>query len=129
MGLEEMDEYPCKECIVKGVCSKLCTEVLSSDHLFEFILKNRHCPDCGEESVIDCGGDEFGHMSNLVDSCASCIECGSLYFTTTTEVGNILLRNRKYRKNVLKHVNDHEVMTFWYYLKSRELITYKEYYA
>jgi hypothetical protein len=123
-----MINYPCKECIVKGVCSDLCDKVLNSNYLLEFILKYKCCPDCGEEKLIGCGGDTLDNSSQLVDSCATCIDCGSLYFNVSTSRGKMLLRNRKFKKNVVKDVNDNKVMTFWYYLKSCGLITYKEYY-
>jgi hypothetical protein len=123
-----LNKYPCKDCLIKGVCSKLCDKVLDSDFIFEFILKNRHCPDCRCEKVIHCGGENLSNNTMLIDSCTSCIECGSLYFTVVMNDGRILLRNRKYVKNVVKDINDHLVMTFWYYLKSCGLITYREYY-
>jgi hypothetical protein len=45
--------YPCKECILKVICSKLCEKVwnIKDNDLVNFILEKKHCPDCGCEKV------------------------------------------------------------------------------
>lgn len=39
-----MELYPCKECIVKGVCRTMCDNVSKN---IPTIMTDRHCPDCG----------------------------------------------------------------------------------
>lgn len=57
--------YPCKECIVKGLCSKLCDKV-ATENLKEYIVNNRCCPDCGYNEGI-----EFTSVW-LYFTCSSC---------------------------------------------------------
>jgi hypothetical protein len=43
-----MVEYPCKECIVKNLCSKACDKVSPSGfNLFIRFYLKKYCPDCG----------------------------------------------------------------------------------
>jgi hypothetical protein len=60
--------YPCRECLVKPICSEICDKVYARSRLgtTEHLIKNI-CPDCGtnnkfnvrqafSEYIIDCIG-------------------------------------------------------------------------
>lgn len=122
-----MSNYPCKECIIKGVCSKIC-EKLTNDDVQDFLMENKHCPDCGCERITSCGGDHINGSSSLtlIESCISCIECGSLYFRGEYSTHRIV-RYRKHRK-LDEFFDNSKVITFWDYLRMYGFITEKEYY-
>jgi hypothetical protein len=59
--------YPCKDCIIKGNCSKLCPKAHLSDK-FNSLILNKCCPDCG-------GREVDSHkivITFIVISCRSC---------------------------------------------------------
>jgi hypothetical protein len=118
-----MNNYPCSNCIVKTVCSELCDDVAYESELLKFIIEYKHCHDCGCDKLIGCGGDRFKDTRTFVDSSASCIECGSVYFKSLGDIE----RYRKIRKKVTTD-NIHKVITFWRFLFRVGLITEREYY-
>jgi hypothetical protein len=77
--------YPCKECIVKGLCSKLCDKVLT-ENLKEYIVKNRCCPDCGDNECV-----EFTSIW-IYFTCSSCY---SLYRLSSSSNPNKIVRHVK----------------------------------
>jgi hypothetical protein len=122
-----MSRYPCKECIIKTICSRVCEKLTDGDK-HDFLIENRHCPDCGCERLIGCGGDAInGNESlTLIESCVSCIECGSLYFRDVLDPHRII-RYRKHRK-LDEFFDNSKIITFWDYLRKYGFITEKEYY-
>ena len=86
-----MTDYPCKECILKGNCSKLCDNISTIGNdpsIRDFILDNNHCPDCGSESC-----SAYGQYTVI------CNECNSSYYFTITTAGRVVMVNRVNKAN------------------------------
>lgn len=51
---EDEDKYPCKECLVFVICSKLCDKIEMNDYvILERIKKEKCCPDCGGNVFLE----------------------------------------------------------------------------
>ena len=96
-------EYPCKECIVKPVCSKSC-KLLTKD-IAVFLLKHKHCPDCGGDKAYMINRwteRKYAYASNLNDViCMSCLSC--------FRVDTICRRDTIIDKN---HINDIKIQRY-----------------
>jgi hypothetical protein len=70
-------DYPCKECIVKPVCTKSCE--LLTKNITVFLLIHKYCPDCGEDKAYMINRHyerKHKHAINLNDViCISCLSC------------------------------------------------------
>jgi len=63
-------KYPCKNCIVRINCSKLCDQLESDeDVLLERMTKEKCCPDCGSKKFYE--GPHGGAAVNV-----KCADCG-----------------------------------------------------
>jgi hypothetical protein len=123
-----MARHPCKECLLKTICSELCEEVMEDNNgtgILEFIREHRCCPDCGGTRLVGCGGEILRGNKVFADSSASCIDCGSLFFRHIE--GSICMgRHRKHRK-IVKDPDYHpKVTTFWEYLYNNKFISERE---
>jgi hypothetical protein len=75
-----MEEYPCEDCIVKGICSQICYKLtnLTDDIAISLLLESNNV-------CIDCGGLEgfykFDSLASLDHDCEYmlCSTCNSLY--------------------------------------------------
>jgi hypothetical protein len=45
--VRQMGRYPCKDCILKCNCSKICDKVTDSTFFNYYIINKHICPDCG----------------------------------------------------------------------------------
>jgi hypothetical protein len=72
-----MSKYPCKECIVVGICSELCEKVwnIKEKDLVDFILEKKHCPDCGCKKVHK----EIAWPSVVSFKYIVCSICGTIF--------------------------------------------------
>jgi hypothetical protein len=77
-----MDNYPCKNCIVKGICHKLCPrligviDTIGNDYntynnmtIAKALIKHRRCLDCGCKGAV-----------KAWDRGITCIDCRSTYY-------------------------------------------------
>ena len=46
-----MNDYPCKDCIVRCNCSSICSKITNSTLFYHSIIDEHRCPDCGEGTV------------------------------------------------------------------------------
>lgn len=75
-----MNNYPCRDCIVRCNCSSICSEITDSA-LFNHSIMNEHrCPDCGEGLV------GVADVSNgfYVITCMYCESRFAMEFWTST---------------------------------------------
>jgi ferredoxin len=49
-----MTNYPCRECLLLGNCSESCANklILDTKLLAKYLIRNKNCPDCGNDSLI-----------------------------------------------------------------------------
>lgn len=114
-----MTKYPCADCIVKGICRKLCDETTHSHrtkNLYKRISNEGCCPDCGHTKGITFDGEYIYDGTYLI-----VMECGECYssFYPTKVMGKLtgIFRFEKdwrtLRKRNLKST------TFWEYINDR----------
>jgi hypothetical protein len=107
-----MSNFPCKNCIVKPVCTKLCPKVLSRGYLTRqlyFHIKHElNCPDCGYTK-----GTTFnGNWMSIIE----CSECFSSFFPTTTSSQKLTIyRNGKRVVETLERIKEFAT-TFDFYI-------------
>jgi protein-arginine kinase activator protein McsA len=77
--------YPCKDCIVKSICSKVCDKI-TTENSRDYIVKNRCCPDCGGRE-----GVEFTSVWRYF----MCSTCYSLFRTSLSNNNPVVRRNGK----------------------------------
>jgi hypothetical protein len=88
-----MNNYPCKECILCGNCSKICDKIITNvngsvtANLFEFIFKERCCVDCGCKD----GTSFVRHLQYIV-----CNRCNSIYIVSASGKKYEISRHFKY---------------------------------
>jgi hypothetical protein len=90
-----MNEYPCKDCILKGNCSKYCSEILGSGDfsIFIFIKHNKLCPDCGSS---------HGYKYDAYFRCMmTCKYCYSTYYPVVTDGKYNISRHKKVSPSTL----------------------------
>jgi hypothetical protein len=109
-GMVIMD-YPCKDCIVKGICKIACNmlmRVREGDELVLFININGRCPDCGHTTGIRYNGIYIGIME--------CTECYTSFLPTMSQDNILNLLRLKKGKTTLdgRHKN---LMTFSKYIE------------
>lgn len=88
--------YPCKDCIVKGLCRSECDKLLRDDRMLRHMVLRGDCPDCGCRELhigfifneAFYGWDETRN-SRLVDQydlrCNECSSYLSIYMNLTDE--------------------------------------------
>ena len=109
MGLLDMNEYPCKECILLGNCSQTCYRLK-----FDWFEIEKHIRD--KNNCPDCGGTEGIKFNDGYMSIIECCGCNSSFYPTHANI----IRYRKYRKvkdfNIIsttfKHYIEHHVLEY-----------------
>lgn len=109
-----MSNFPCKECIVKPVCTKLCPKVLSRGHLSRQLYLHMkyelNCPDCGCTKGTRYNGTWMGTIE--------CSECYSSFFPTSTIDGKLTIyRNWKRVVETLERKMELTTTFEWYIYK------------
>jgi hypothetical protein len=75
--------FPCKDCIVMPICSKVCDRIL---HDVDTIKEDKVC--------IDCGGDRcFQYIAGLYYMV--CLRCRTAYYFSIYEMSDRLCRSAK----------------------------------
>ena len=87
-------KYPCKECIVKPVCSTLCGLLNSLKIEVKIqLLEYKRCIDCGSTRCIEHSHNrKFNISQHLL-----CCECGSAYYANLGEIPFTFVRYNKHR--------------------------------
>jgi hypothetical protein len=76
-----MNDYPCKECIVKGICREVCDKVAHHiKDLYKRIRDEGCCPDCGHTICIIYDGEYVYDGTYL--TVVECTECYSSFYPT-----------------------------------------------
>jgi hypothetical protein len=103
-----MNEYPCKDCIVKGICSdmKNCDKTDTSLRSIIFVIENECCVDCGCTEVFE----TIIREPEII----ICANCKNIYYKST--FGYLVKHN--YKKEYMpkglvattfsKYLNKHE---------------------
>lgn len=65
-----MNDYPCKDCIVKGICSEICSKLRRKVH--SFMLREKVCRDCGH--------DKYYEYKSFIYYYFICTECMSMFY-------------------------------------------------
>jgi hypothetical protein len=106
--MEMKETYPCKECIVKPVCSDVCRklpyqkkqmtifthsedEQMSTVELFDFLVEKKHCPDCGSNEILSPPSWNPDHIYQII----VCNECNSGFEIDLFEGGNEFHAHRR----------------------------------
>lgn len=76
--------YPCKECIVSMMCQKVCDCLTYGNHLVEFFLTNKHCPDCKSDEIFTPPNWDTSMSSGSI----ICSKCRSIFYINLRE-GNM----------------------------------------
>ena len=71
-----MTSYPCRDCIVSMMCMEVCERLTYGNHLMNFFLTNKHCPDC-EGKEVD--APAYWSISTSSGSII-CTECRSIFY-------------------------------------------------
>jgi hypothetical protein len=67
--INEQDLFPCKNCIVRASCNRMCDKLEMNDDKIKTIFKNHQCcPDCGSTKFFE--GPSGGGSQNI--QCAGC---------------------------------------------------------
>jgi hypothetical protein len=101
-------KYPCKDCIVKGICSDMrsCPKNGRTIHSEIYTVKNRHCMDCGSDKGYQ---DVYNHKLII------CTECRTMYSKSTMN------GFAKYHSKCANDVSNYRVITFAEFVKSNGL--------
>ena len=107
-----MSNYPCRECIIKPVCTELCPKVLSrgylSRQLYFHMKYELNCPDCGCLTGTRYDGGWMGIIE--------CSECYSSFFpTSTVDRLSTIYRNGKRPTEIHRRTNEFNT-TFNFYI-------------
>jgi hypothetical protein len=89
-------KYPCKDCIIKPVCSTLCglVNTLKTEVHIQ-LLEYKRCVDCGSTKCI-----EHSHNRKLnIYQHLLCCECGSVYYSDLGNSSKVFIRYNKYQGN------------------------------
>ena len=79
-------EYPCRGCIVFGICSEGCEKInreTIGQELFDVFITKNHCPDCGGSDVFgpESWTDQFVYTNIQCTNCFSKFEINAYYNT------------------------------------------------
>jgi hypothetical protein len=102
--------YPCKDCIVMTMCTKLCDKLRVPGHhnthnnnvVAKLLIENRRCIDCGHTDAV-----------KLYVKGIMCINCRSVYFVVTHRDPPSV---RRYYKSVENTYNYEVEITFSEYI-------------
>jgi hypothetical protein len=99
-----MNEYPCRDCIVKGICSdmKNCDKTDTSLWRTIFTIENECCVDCGCKEAFEINFPEL----------IICTDCKNIYYKST--LGYLVKHNHK--KEIIP--NDPTTTTFSRFLSN-----------
>ena len=100
--------YPCGECIVLGLCSKLCDKVENNvDELWKIMRRGNKCPDCGCQDIYESNPLQIDYKHMF-----SCFICSNCYSKFDVQIsGRYVVRTKKCTPKFYKVLNMNEPST------------------
>jgi hypothetical protein len=75
-----MNKYPCKGCIIYGICHESCGKTTSVKNMYKRIKNEERCPDCGNTKGITYDGEYMYDGTYLL--VIECTGCHSSFYPT-----------------------------------------------